>query len=30
MAHGRDDIRAECAGVIAGWWFAALPGKDTS
>jgi hypothetical protein len=22
VAQGRDDIRTECAGVIAGWWFA--------
>jgi hypothetical protein len=22
MAQGRDDIRVECAGTIAGWWFA--------
>ena len=21
-AQGREDIRTECAGVIAGWWFA--------
>jgi hypothetical protein len=26
VAHGRDDIRVECAGVIAGSWFAG-PGK---
>ena len=23
-AKGRDDIRTECAGVIAGWWFAGV------
>jgi hypothetical protein len=22
VAQGRDDIRVECAGTIAGWWFA--------
>jgi len=22
IAQGRDDIRTECAGTIAGWWFA--------
>src|SRR5215216_635612 len=22
VAQGRDDIRTECAGIIAGWWFA--------
>jgi hypothetical protein len=22
VAEGRDDIRIECAGTIAGWWFA--------
>jgi hypothetical protein len=22
VAQGRDDIRVECAGVMAGWWFA--------
>jgi hypothetical protein len=22
VAQGRDDIRTECAGVIAGWWLA--------
>jgi hypothetical protein len=22
VAQGRDDIRTECAGTIAGWWFA--------
>jgi hypothetical protein len=22
IAQGRDDIRTECAGVMAGWWFA--------
>jgi hypothetical protein len=22
LAQGRDDIRIECAGVMAGWWFA--------
>jgi hypothetical protein len=21
-ARGRDDLRVECAGIIAGWWFA--------
>jgi hypothetical protein len=21
-ARGRDDVRTECAGTIAGWWFA--------
>jgi hypothetical protein len=24
VAHGRDDIRTECAGVIAGSWFAGI------
>jgi hypothetical protein len=24
VAEGRDDIRVECAGIIAGWWFAGL------
>jgi hypothetical protein len=24
VAHGRDDIRTECAGVIAGGWFAGI------
>ncbi|HEY6810415.1 MAG TPA: hypothetical protein VIZ70_04750 [Propionibacteriaceae bacterium] len=24
MAQGRDGIRTECAGTIAGWWFAAI------
>ena len=22
VAQGRDDLRTQCAGVIAGWWFA--------
>jgi hypothetical protein len=29
-AQGRDDIRTECAGIIAGSWFSARPGKVTS
>ena len=24
VAKGRDDVRTECAGTIAGWWFAAV------
>jgi hypothetical protein len=24
VAHGRDDIRTECAGIIAGSWFAGI------
>jgi hypothetical protein len=30
VAQGRDDIRIECAGVIAGWWFSdkARRGED--
>jgi hypothetical protein len=24
MTHGRDDIRSECAGIIAGAWFAGI------
>jgi hypothetical protein len=24
VSQGRDDIRVECAGTIAGWWFAAI------
>jgi hypothetical protein len=30
VAQGRDDVRVECAGVIAGWWFAdtARRGED--
>jgi hypothetical protein len=24
VAHGRDDIRTECAGIIAGAWFAGI------
>jgi hypothetical protein len=24
VAQGRDDIRTECAGIIAGWWFAGV------
>src|SRR5262245_10776237 len=30
VAQGRDDIRIECAGIIAGWWFAGLarPGHE--
>ena len=24
VAQGRDDVRVECAGIIAGWWFAGV------
>ena len=30
VVQGRDDIRTECAGVIAGSWFAGAARQDTS